>query len=229
MNSSDVVFDFARATRIGLHEAVFCEGKSVGQIATILESARERSVGLLLTRLDVGKLASLPSALTVDIDYCPLSRSALFGPLPPVTVTGKVAIVAAGTSDSGIAREAARTLRHAGVEATLITDVGVAGLWRLMERIEDIRRHPVVIAVAGMDAALASVLGGLVPGVLIAVPTSVGYGASEAGRTALNAMLASCAPGIAVCNIDNGYGGASAALRVMNAMDMNQSPPERSS
>jgi NCAIR mutase (PurE)-related protein len=140
-----------------------------------------------------------------------------------------VAIVAAGTSDSGVAREAARTLRHAGVEATLITDVGVAGLWRLMERIEEICRHPVVIAVAGMDAALASVLGGLVPGVLVAVPTSVGYGASEAGRTALNAMLASCASGIVVCNIDNGYGAAAAALRVMKAMDINQSPAERSS
>lgn len=219
MSEPDVVFDFARAARIGLNEAVFCEGKSADQIVTILESARERGTGLLLTRLDAGKLAALPSILAVDIDYCPLSRTAFFGPLPPVTITGKVAIVAAGTSDSSVAREAARTLRHAGVEATLITDVGVAGLWRLMERIEEIRRHPVIIAVAGMDAALASVLGGLVPGALIAVPTSVGYGASEGGRTALNAMLASCAPGIMVCNIDNGYGAASAALRILGIME----------
>jgi len=227
MSTSDVVFDFARATRIGLDEAVFCEGKSAEQIVAILESARRRGVGLLLTRLDAGKLAVLPSALAADIDYCSLSRTAFFGPLPPASVTGKVAIVAAGTSDSGVAREAARTLRHAGVVATLITDVGVAGLWRLMERIEEIRRHPVVIAVAGMDAALASVLGGLVPGALIGVPTSVGYGASENGRTALNAMLVSCASGITVANIDNGYGAACAAIRMLNAINMNQSSPER--
>ncbi len=218
MSGSDVVFDFGRSARIGLDEAVFSEGKSVGQIVSILADARERKVGLLLTRLDAGKFSSLPAELAADIDYCPLSRTAFFGPMRPVVVTGKVAIVAAGTSDAGVAREAARTLRHAGVQASLITDVGVAGLWRLMDRIEEIRRHPIVIAVAGMDAALASVLGGLVPGVLIAVPTSVGYGASEGGRTALNAMLASCAPGVTVCNIDNGYGAASAALRTLSIM-----------
>ena len=89
-----------------------------------------------------------------------------------------------------------------------------------MDRIDEIRRYPVVIAVAGMDAAIASVLGGLYGGSLICVPTSVGYGASEAGRTALNAMLASCAPGLLVCNIDNGYGAACAALRIINTMDM---------
>jgi NCAIR mutase (PurE)-related protein len=219
MSGSDVVFDFDRAARIGLNEAVFCEGKSAEQIATILADAQTRGVGLLLTRLDAGKLAALPPVLTADIDYCALSRTAFFGPLPPLRTTGKVAIVAAGTSDSSVAREAARTLRHAGVEATTITDVGVAGLWRLMERVEEIRRHPIVIAVAGMDAALASVLGGLVDGAIIAVPTSVGYGASEGGRTALNAMLASCAPGITVCNIDNGYGAACAALRILKILE----------
>ena len=219
MSGPDIVFDFGRSARIGLDEAVFCEGKSAEQIASILEHARERKVGLLLTRLDADKLSSLSQELTADIDYCPLSRAAFFGPLRRVVSTGKVAIVAAGTSDAGVAREAARTLRHAGVKASLITDVGVAGLWRLMDRIEDIRHHPIVIAVAGMDAALASVLGGLIPGVLIAVPTSVGYGASEGGRTALNAMLASCAPGVTVCNIDNGYGAAAAALRILSVME----------
>jgi NCAIR mutase (PurE)-related protein len=219
MSGSDVVFDFDRAARIGLNEAVFCEGKSAEQIATILADAQTRGVGLLLTRLDAGKLAALPPGLTADIDYCSVSRTAFFGPLPPLRITGKVAIVAAGTSDSSVAREAAHTLRHAGVEATTITDVGVAGLWRLMERVEEIRRHPIVIAVAGMDAALASVLGGLVEGAIIAVPTSVGYGASEGGRTALNAMLSSCAPGITVCNIDNGYGAACAALRILKILE----------
>ena len=220
MTSEDTVFDFGRASRIGLDESVLCSGKTTGQITGILASATERGVGLLLTRLDADKLAHLPAALRQAIDYCAVSRTAFFGPVRPVSVTGKVAIVAAGTSDAPVAREALRTLRHAGIEAALVTDVGVAGLWRLIDRIEDIRRHPVVIAVAGMDAALASVLGGLVSGSLIAVPTSVGYGVAEGGRTALNAMLSSCAPGVTVCNIDNGYGAAAAAIRILNSVAM---------
>jgi NCAIR mutase (PurE)-related protein len=217
MSASDVVFDFARAERIGIDEAVFCAGKSLAQISTILEQARARGIGLLQTRLSAEQHTALPAELADEIDHCDVSLTGFFGPLRPVTSTGQVAIVSAGTSDAPVAREAARSLRHAGVEATAIADVGVAGLWRLMERIEEIRRHPIVIAVAGMDAALASVLGGLVPGALIGVPTSVGYGATEGGRTALNAMLASCAQGMTVCNIDNGFGAANAALRLLNA------------
>jgi len=215
---SDVLFDFDRRQRIGVDEAVLCERKTVAQIAAILEGARARDVGLLLTRCQPEQIDRLPKALAEATDYCPLSRTGFFGPVRPVRECGKVAIVAAGTSDTGVALEASRTLRHAGVEAALIADVGVAGLWRLMGRIEEIRRRPIVIAVAGMDAALASVVGGLTPAAVIAVPTSVGYGATEGGRTALNAMLASCAPGIVVCNIDNGYGAACSALRILNAM-----------
>ncbi len=215
---SDVVFDYARTARIGLGEAVFCEGKTAEQIVRILEGARERAVPLLLTRLDNALLKQLPPALAVAIDYCLLSRTGFFGALRPDPVANMVAVVSAGTADAPVAREAARTLRHGGAEPTVIGDVGVAGLWRLMERIEEIARHPVVIVVAGMDGALASVLGGLVPGAVIAVPTSTGYGASEGGRAALNAMLASCAPGVTVCNIDNGYGAATAALRILHTM-----------
>ena len=101
--------------------------------------------------------------------------------------------------------------------ATAIFDVGVAGIWRLFERVEEIGVHPVVIAVAGMDAALPSVLGGLVPGVLIAVPTSTGYGVAREGEAALASCLTSCAPGVTVCNIDNGYGAAIAAVRALTA------------
>jgi len=212
---NDIVFDFGRAERIGLDEAVFCQMKSPAQIDAILDGALQKNAGLLLTRLDADKLAALSPPHRQQIDYCPISQTAFFGRLRPVTSSGTVAIVAAGTSDASVAREAARTLRHAGVAASLIVDVGVAGLWRLTERLDDIRRHPVVIAVAGMDAALASVLGGLVSSAMICVPTSVGYGAAESGRTALNAMLVSCAPGITVCNIDNGYGAACAALRIL--------------
>ncbi len=218
MSDRDVVFDFARTARIGLGEAVFCEGKTPEQIAAILDGAKERGAGLLLTRLDGEQVKRLPAALAAQVDYCPLSRTGFFGPLRPDPVENVVAIVSAGTADAPVAREAARALRHGGVEPTAIADVGVAGLWRLMERIEEIQRHPVVIVVAGMDAALASVVGGLVPGAVIAVPTSTGYGTAEAGRTALNAMLASCAPGITVCNIDNGYGAAAASLRILHMM-----------
>lgn len=216
--TGDAVFDFDRADRIGLSEAVYCAGKTPQQIASILKSAAERDAGLLLTRLSPEKFDLLPAGIKAATDWCSLSQTAFFGKVPNVIVTGKIAIVAAGTSDAPAAREAERTLRHAGVESGFIIDVGVAGLWRLMDRIEEIRRFPVVIAVAGMDAALASVLGGLYGGSLICVPTSVGYGAAEEGRTALNAMLASCAPGLLVTNIDNGYGAACAALRMLNAL-----------
>ena len=106
-------------------------------------------------------------------------------------------------------------MAFSGVASSLFIDVGVAGLWRLMGRIDAISKFPIVIAVAGMDAALPTVLGGLIPGLIIAVPTSVGYGVAAGGRTALNALLASCASGIAVVNIDNGYGAACAALRAL--------------
>ena len=209
------MLDLAREERLGIAEAVFCAGKSIEQIAAILDIAAASGKGMLLTRLDRERLRELPEPRRAAIDYCAASRTGFFGAVRPIRSRGQVVIVCAGTSDVPVAREAERTLRHAGVQAGFIADVGVAGLWRLTARLEEIRSHSVVIAVAGMDAALASVLGGLVSGSLIAVPTSVGYGAAEGGRTALNAMLASCAPGIVVCNIENGYGAGCAALRVL--------------
>ena len=148
-----------------------------------------------------------------------LSGTAYFGKMVAPTLSGRVAVVGAGTSDMGVCREAVRTLAYHGIKASEIYDVGVAGIWRLMERVPDIVRHPVVIAVAGMDAALISVLGGLVPGLVIGVPTSVGYGVANRGETALHAALASCAPGVPVVNIDNGYGAACAAIRALRAAD----------
>ena len=217
MTLPEAVIDWSREARIGLPEAIFCAGKSPAQIGSILDAAAAKSHNLLLTRLDPESLRALPAGLCNALDYCAVSRTGFFGVTAPVSSRRAVAIVTAGTSDVPVAREAERTLRFQGVEATAILDVGVAGLWRLTDRLEEIRSHPVVIAVAGMDAALASVLGGLVAGTVICVPTSLGYGAAEAGRTALNAMLASCAPGLAVCNIDNGYGAACAALRCLAA------------
>jgi len=215
--SDDIVMDFQRFDRIGLEEAVYCAGKSPDQIGAALGLAAGRGAGLLLTRLDADKHAALPSVWRDQIDYDGVSRTGFFGPVRAVEGSGLVAIVAAGSSDTGVAREAQRTLRYAGQEAGIVADVGVAGLWRLQDRLAEIRACPIVIVVAGMDAALASVIGGLVAGPVICVPTSVGYGVAKGGGTALNAMLASCAPGITVCNIDNGYGAAAAALRFANS------------
>jgi NCAIR mutase (PurE)-related protein len=129
-----------------------------------------------------------------------------------------VAIVSAGTSDGAVAWEAARTLDYLGIGHRLFEDCGVAGLWRLTERLPEINEHDVVIAVAGMDAALASVMGGLTAKPLLAVPTSVGYGVAQGGESALHSMLASCAPGVSVFNVDNGYGAACAAARIVSLL-----------
>ena len=217
--ADEFTLDFARADRIGLEEAVFCAGKSPAQIDAILAAAAGRAARFLLTRLDPDKHAALAAVHRAALDYCPVSRTAVFGVARAVEGPARIAVVAAGTSDVPVAREALRTLAYQGRAATLFADVGVAGLWRLTRRLEEIRAHPVVICVAGMDAALPSVLGGLVAGAVIGVPTSVGYGVAEGGRTALDAMLASCAPGLAVVNIDNGYGAACAALRLLHTAE----------
>jgi NCAIR mutase (PurE)-related protein len=208
---SDFVLDVPRAERIGFGEAVFCAGKSAAQIDAILDDAAGRRLPMLLTRLDDDKYRALRHASALDYDA--LSRTAYAGDATPAADYG-IAIVTAGTSDVPVAREAVRTLAFYGFGAAQIDDVGVAGLWRLMRRIEELRAYKIVIVVAGMDAALPTVLGGLIPGCIIAVPTSVGYGVATGGRAALDAMLASCAPGVVVVNIDNGYGAACGAMRV---------------
>ena len=207
-------FDHDRRRRIGLDEAVFCEGKTVARISTIIDASRAEARGLLLTRIDQSKFDALSGRYGPQLDFDPLSRTAIFGSPHSVRRTTPVAVVTAGTSDLSASREASRTLFFAGQPFREYNDIGVAGLWRLLERIEDIRRSPVVIVAAGMDAALVSVIGGLVAGAVIALPTSIGYGVARGGATALNASLASCAPGVTVVNIDNGYGAACAALRI---------------
>jgi NCAIR mutase (PurE)-related protein len=204
--------DWARKERTGIAEAILCDGKTAVQIAAILAAAGERP--LLLTRLDRDKLAELPQRLREGLDYDPLSRTAFHGSLGRPFAKGP-GIVCAGTSDLPVAREAARALLFSGYEAPVIADVGVAGLWRLMNRLEEIRAFSVVIVVAGMEGALFSVLTGLVNAPVIAVPTSIGYGVAEGGRAALTSALASCAAGLVTVNIDNGFGGACAALRIL--------------
>ena len=150
------------------------------------------------------------------LDYDDVSRTAILGPLPAPRGARRVAIVCGGTSDVRRRRAKRRgRWRSPARRQRSFVDVGVAGLWRLMEHLDDIRAHRVVIAVAGMEGALFSVLAGLVPCAVIAVPTSVGYGVAAGGQAALNAALASCASGLAVVNIDNGFGAAHVALRIL--------------
>jgi len=214
----DIKLDLERHWRLGFDEAILCAPKSVIHLTQILDQAVQGGLRLLLTRLSDRQLSELPPPHRARIDYEPISRTGYFGAPHDVVGPARVAVIAAGTSDVYVSREAARTLRYYGHANIEITDVGVAGLWRLLERIDEIRRMPVVIAVAGMDAALPTVLGGLVSSVVIGVPTSVGYGVASGGESALCAMLASCAPGLTVMNIDNGYGAACAALRILRAI-----------
>ena len=215
MPEREVVPDDARQARIGFDETIYCAGKSPRQLDAILARSIEASRPLLLTRLDAGMFDALVPALRAALDYDPVSRTATLDGPAAGSGTPRVAVVTAGTSDVPVAKEAVRTLAYYGEAALEVYDVGVAGLWRLLDRIEDVRAMPVVIAVAGMEASLPSVVGGQVPGLVVAVPTSNGYGVSAGGRVALDASLASCAPGLAVVNIDNGYGAACVALRAL--------------
>ena len=208
---SDHRMDWGRERRNGTAEAVFCPGKSDRQIADILDEAARLERRLLLTRLAPERYATLPK--TWPLDYEPVGQTATLGALP--TAVDGVGIVAAGTSDVPVATEAARTLAFHGYAAPILADVGVAGLWRLLEQVGALRRYKVLIAAAGMEGALFSVLTGLVAAPVIAVPTPVGYGVSAGGRLALDVALGSCAPGLTVVNIGNGFGAACAAIRMM--------------
>lgn len=209
----EINLDLSRRDRIGLPEHIFCASKSLDQLNTILQQAKEKQLPLLLTRLEEDVAAQLTPNWPLEFD--PLSRTATFQRTPATAKTGRVAVVCAGSSDVPVARECVRTLAFHHEEALEVVDVGVAGLHRLLARVEELKTRRVVIVVAGMDGALVSVMGGLVPGLVIAVPTSVGYGVSHKGETALHSALASCASGVVVVNIDNGYGAACAALRAL--------------
>lgn len=212
-----VRFDRQRLGRIGLDEAVFAQSKTPDRIAAIVEEAAAEGRRLLLTRLPPEMMAEQPEHVRDLLDYDPLSATAILGGTAPVHGTPRVALVTAGTSDSRVAAEARRTLEYYGQPVMVAADVGVAGLWRLLEEVDILSNADVVLVFAGMDAALPSVVAGLVPGSVIAVPTSVGYGVAEGGRAALDSALSSCAPGVVVVNIDNGYGAACAALRIVHA------------
>jgi hypothetical protein len=207
------VVDHHRELRTGLPEVILGEPKSAEQIAAIAAELASSGANVLVTRVDPDKAAAV-AALLPALRYAAEARCLVLEqkPIAP-RGAGPVAVVTAGTADGPVAEEAALVARLAGNEIVRVSDVGVAGMHRLLHRLDDLRRAAVIVVVAGMEGALPSVIAGLVAAPVIAVPTSVGYGASFGGIAALLGMLSSCAAGVTVVNIDNGFGaGCAAAL-----------------
>lgn len=239
----DHVLDFARAGRRGYPEAVYCEGKSPAQVEAIAREVLARAQDVpalsappdavdssstgnaagtvgqhgipctLFTRANADHAAAVKRVLP-DAFHDEVARLLAWPPVRPEPTGGLVVVVCAGTSDLRVAREALLTARHLGREAILVADVGVAGLHRVLSHLDLLRSARAVVVVAGMDGALPAVVAGLVSAPVVAVPTSVGYGASFGGIAALLSMLNACAPGIGVVNIDNGYGGGHLAAQI---------------
>ncbi len=224
--SDEVRFDWQRAARAGVPEVVLAQSKSVDQLKTIAQQCIERKHRLFMTRVSPDKAAALAVHFSQHIHFHAESGTLFIGDAPLESeITGllrtsqkpRVAVVAAGTSDVPVVTEIEQTLLYLGERSTRYVDVGVAGLWRLTELAEELSSYPLLIAVAGMEGALFSVLAGLVASPVIAVPVSVGYGVGAGGHVALNSALSSCVPGIAVVNIDNGFGAAALAVKMLRS------------
>lgn len=202
--------DFDRKKRCGASEVIYGAGKTAVQIIQIaMELVNGGEQIVLITRINGEKAAILITECerkSLVFYYEEISETFVIGKYPEADGIGKVAVVTAGTSDMKVAKEAVVTLKAFGNDVIEIYDVGVAGIHRLMDRIDEIRQATVVIAIAGMEGALASVIGGLVKAPVIAVPTSIGYGANFEGLSALLSMINSCSSGVSVVNIDNGFG-----------------------
>jgi len=213
--AGQVLADTHRMIRQGFPEGVYAEGKTLTQTTDALTALLAAHGCALATRVSAEVASLLLQRFPTGI-YDSVSRLYRVGQMNGSFQSTSVAVVCAGTSDLPVAEEAAQTLEFAGARVNRITDVGVAGLHRLLARLDELRSASIVIAIAGMEGALPSVLGGLVAAPVIAVPTSIGYGANLHGLSALLSMLNSCASGLTVVNIDNGFGAAVAALRVLN-------------
>ena len=217
--------DLQRRSRIGMVEAIWGEHKTAEQIAPILLKLQAAGEPALATRVDGAKAEAVRQLLRAEPAAAALVEQLQFhaeagclslgSPAAPQPQLGEVVVLSGGTSDLPVASEAQLALRWHGISCRLVLDVGVAGLHRLLDQLEQLEQAQVLIACAGMEGALPTVLAGLVPQPVIGVPVSVGYGVSAGGMAALQGMLASCAPGLSVMNIDNGYGAAMAALRIL--------------
>ena len=206
--------DHHRGLRSGMPEVIYCQGKSVVQIKKIIQSMNKAGNSILATKLDKDSYRRLKPSLPKIAEYNEGAQTLVINKNKSKRKSGLITIISAGTSDIPIAEEASVTAQLLGSKTETLFDVGVAGIHRLFDNLKQIRKARVIIVVAGMEGALASVVGGLIDKPLIAVPTSIGYGTSFGGVSALLTMLNSCSPGIAVVNIDNGFGAASMAHRI---------------
>jgi pyridinium-3,5-biscarboxylic acid mononucleotide synthase len=211
--------DHHRALRLGSPEVVLGDAKTPAQIVGIARELARTGQNVLITRLGSERAREV-LALMPELNYTEIARTATLEQGPIATLgTRPVALVSAGTGDLPVAEECAETLRMLGAKVERVYDVGVAGIHRLLTRRYVFERTSVVVVVAGMEGALPSVVAGMVGGPVIAVPTSIGYGVSLGGFSALVGMLASCASGVVVCNIDNGFGAAYAAARILRSRE----------
>jgi pyridinium-3,5-biscarboxylic acid mononucleotide synthase len=208
--------DHHRSLRLGLPEVIYAESKSSGQVAAIFARMAAAGSSVIATRASADAFAAV-SELVPGAEYHPLARIIGLHAAYPKPPSGRIAVVCAGTSDLPVAEEAAVTAEYLGLEVDRVVDVGVAGLHRILSQTDVLSRARAVIVCAGMEGALPSVVGGLVAAPVIAVPTSVGYGAAFGGVAALLGMLNSCSPNVCVVNIDNGFGAAYVAAMVVRA------------
>jgi len=207
--------DHDRASRQGIAEVIFAPGKTAGQIVSIAKNLLQTQSFALATRVSEEQFEEAKS-LFDQVFYFETARIMRFGVMSLKKIDFKVGVLSAGTSDIPVAEEAAVFLEHYGVQISRVFDVGVAGIHRLLARVEEFKDANAVIVVAGMDGALPSVVGGLLSCPVIAVPTSIGYGTAFGGIAPLMTMLNSCASGVTVVNIDNGFGAAMAVMRQAN-------------
>ncbi|MFP5222559.1 MAG: nickel pincer cofactor biosynthesis protein LarB [Acidobacteriota bacterium] len=214
MDMGHTKIDLHRCLRNGFPEVIYGEGKTPEQVGEIFARMREHA-NVLATRVSP-EMARHVQTVCPEAQYNALGRTLTLTRCEIAWREGEIAIVTAGTSDLPVAEEARVTCEMLGSRASVISDVGVAGIHRLLDRLSVIRKARVIIVVAGMEGALASVIGGLVSQPIVGVPTSVGYGASLSGLSALLGMLTSCASGVTVVNIDNGFGAACAACKINN-------------
>jgi pyridinium-3,5-biscarboxylic acid mononucleotide synthase len=206
--------DHHRSLRNGMPEVIYCEGKTPEQILTLIRKMDQAETDILATRLAPDLYQQIQSDLPSQVHYNPEGRTLILQRNPTQKKVGHILILTAGTSDIPIAEEAVATAGLLGSRVETAYDVGVAGIHRLLDKMDRLREARVIIVVAGMDGALASVVGGLVECPVIAVPTRVGYGAAFEGLAALLTMLNSCAPGVSVVNIENGFGAGCLAHRI---------------
>ena len=213
----DIRFDFDRQNRIGLIEAIWGEHKSVEQLKNIAEEVLKKGDFVFITRINERKARYLQDIHSNAIFIRDAECLVIGENANKIESEKTVAIVSGGSSDLKVSLEIKTALEIYGIKCEAFIDVGVAGVHRLFSQLDKINEHDLIIVCAGMEGALATLIGGLLPQPIIGVPVSVGYGVSKDGMVALNSMLASCSPGIMVMNIDNGYGAAMAALRIIKS------------